>query len=265
MYKGHYVYSKELALTRPENTLRAAFCYCFFSDKEHYEKNIACLHEQERSYYNNLKFEKRMKSYLIGRFAAKQAIAHLTGEENINGILIQPGIFNQPIVVSDVSNLQVSITHCTDFGAALAFPEGHPMGIDIELVSAKQREALEGQVTDREKQQIGLWLSGYDEGLTLIWTAKEALSKVLKTGLMTPFDIFEISAMELSGRYVTCYYKNFPQYKAICFTLCDQYICSIAFPLKTELDLDPYALNLYFAYTNSPNKENTREFAAAEN
>jgi 4'-phosphopantetheinyl transferase len=95
-------------------------------------------------------------------------------------IFIQAGIFQQPVVVSGKHNLQVSITHCDDFGAALAFPETDPMGIDIERIGPAQRAALERQMTEAEKERMNFLPVAYDMGITLLWTAKEALSKVLK-------------------------------------------------------------------------------------
>jgi 4'-phosphopantetheinyl transferase len=250
--KSRNIHITELNLVRSRSNFKATLCCCYFSGETHYEGVIPYLHTHERNHFSTLKFQKRARSYLIGRFVAKQAVALLTGEENLANILIQPGIFNQPIVVSDRQNIQVSITHSEDFGAALAFPEAHPMGIDLEIINSKQRTALEGQATEWEKQQIVSLSILHDVGLTLLWTAKEALSKVLKTGLMTPFDIFEVSKIELYDHYIMCYYKNFPQYKVICFTI-SNYMCSIAYPLKTELHFNPYALKLNFTFIDFVN------------
>ncbi len=244
--KSRNVYMDELNLVRPENSFKASLCCCYFSHKIDYEKVIPYLHDQERSYYNTLKFKKRARSYLIGRFVAKQAVSALSSEENLTNVLIGSGIFNQPIVVSNRQNIKVSITHSEDFGAALAFPEAHPMGIDLEIINSQQREALEGQVTEWEKQQIISLPFAYDAGLTLSWTAKEALSKVMKTGLMTPFHVFSIVSMERSKHYIMCYFENFPQYKALCFPI-GKYMCAIVYPLKTELGFNPYKLVQYFS------------------
>lgn len=255
--KKRTIYIDELNLVRSESGFKAALCCCYFSGETDYKEVIPHLHIYERKFFSTLKFQKRARSYLIGRFAAKQAITRLSGEDNLANILIQSGVFNQPIVTSYKENIQVSITHCVDFGAALAFPEAHPMGIDLEIMNPKQRAALEGQVTDWEKQQIISLPILYDEGLTLLWTAKEALSKVLKTGLMIPFDVLEISKMELYDHYVMCYYKNFSQYKVICFTM-GNYMCSIAYPLKTELHFDLFSLKSNFTFLDSMNnKEKT--------
>jgi 4'-phosphopantetheinyl transferase len=244
----HYIYINRLDLVRPEETFKAALCFGFFIQMTDYEATIPYLHARERDYYNTLKFEKRIKSYLMGRFVAKQAVAALSGENNLSDIFIQPGIFTQPIVVSNQRNIQVSITHCDDFGAALAFPEAHPMGIDIEKIQLKNREALERQITESEKERINCLPASYNTGLTLLWTVKEALSKVLKTGLMTPFEVFEISKIELYDNYQISYFKNFAQYKAISFTIGNNYLCSMVHPFKTKLDFDIEALRVNFDF-----------------
>ncbi|TWH49315.1 4'-phosphopantetheinyl transferase superfamily protein [Sporomusa sp. KB1] len=240
------VYIGKLDLIREENIFKATLCCCFFSCKTDYGEIISHLHTQERNYYNTLKFEKRIRSYLIGRFVAKQAIAALTGEDKLTQIVIQSGVFTQPIVISNKQNIQVSITHCEDYGAALAFPEAHPMGIDLEKIDSSQNGVLAGQFTEFETTRIIPLVTPYETGLTLLWTAKEALSKVLKTGLMTPFEVFEISRIDLCNNFTMCYYKNFAQYKAISFTI-GNYMCSIVYPIKTELYVDIQSLRDYYA------------------
>jgi len=243
--KESSVYIEELRLIRSKNIYTAMLCCCYFPRKMDYEGVVPYLHTQELSYYNTLKYEKRIRSYLMGRFVAKKAVGALISEQNMTNIFIDHGIFNQPIVIANGKNIQVGISHCEDFGVALAFPETHPMGIDLEKINPHQRDALEGQVTEWEKRNIGCLPITYDMGLTLLWTAKEALSKVFKTGLMTPFDVFEICKIELCDYYIACYYKNFPQYKVISFTMND-YMCSIVHPLKTQLRFDIHSIKLKF-------------------
>lgn len=237
----------ELDLIRIEASFKATLCICFFRSMADYQEIIQYLHAQERNYYNTLKLEKRIRSYLMGRFAAKQAVAALISEGNLKNIFIKPGIFSQPIIVSNMQNIQVSITHCDDFGAALAFPEVHPMGIDLERICPNQSNALKRQITVEEEEKISSLPFSYETGLTLLWTVKEALSKVLKTGLTTPFKVFEISKAEPHDEYIICYYKNFGQYKAISFTI-GSYICSIIYPTKTKIYLDTHSINEKFAY-----------------
>jgi 4'-phosphopantetheinyl transferase len=247
------IYIEKLNLIRPNETFPAALCCCELSMLDLYETDVDFLHPQERKYYETLKFQKRIKSYLIGRLAAKKAIAALTETNDLSRILIQAGIFTQPIATCEnQSNVQVSISHCEDFGAAVAFPEAHPMGIDLEQINVKQNKVIEREVTESEITLVKRLPLPYEVMLTLLWTAKEALSKVLKTGLMTPFPIFEVDQIELRQDYMMSHYKNFAQYKAISFIL-GSCVCSITCPMKTEFMINIHSLKETFYLENFNN------------
>lgn len=235
-------YLAELILTRPEQVFKAYGCFCFYPLWEHYQGIITNLHPEERKYYDSLKFEKRIRSFLIGRYAAKKAVAALTGEASLAKILIQAGVFTQPIVtLPGHPNIQVSISHCDHLGTALAFPEAHPLGIDIEKIHLDKNDVLERQMTSAEIELIKTQPDSYESMLNVLWTAKEALSKVIKTGLMTPLKIYEINKMEYHDDYFMSYYKNFGQYKTISFKI-GNYICAIVHPMKTRLEMNIAAL-----------------------
>lgn len=248
---NRYIYLDELCLIRSGVILKATLCCCFFSSEKDYEDIVQCLHNKERDYYYTLQFEKRIKSYLMGRFVAKQAVAALTGDDLAN-ICIQSGIFTQPIVLSSKENIQVSITHSNNIGGAIAFLESHPMGIDIEKIDPDNNNTLERQITKAEKELISSCLLSYDIALCLLWTSKEAISKVLKTGLMTPFEIFEINRIEIQDKFIISYYKNFAQYKVISFVL-GKYLFSIAHPLRTEINFDIATLKRKFEFYSNMN------------
>jgi len=235
--KSGIVYIDELSLIRPETTLKATLCHYYLAGTTNYDELIQHLHIRERKDYNTLKFNKQVRSFLMGRMAAKQAVSALNNEKKLADIIIQAGIFAQPIVISSGKNIQVSITHCEDYGTAIAFPEVHPMGIDLEKIDPLKREVLAGEITAFENKMIVSAVIQYDAGLTLLWTVKEALAKVLKTGLMTPFEVFEISRINFCENFTICYFKNFAQYKAISFSI-GNYMCSIVHPLKTDLRID---------------------------
>lgn len=227
-----------LALQVSEGESRAWISFCRFCSPACFDEAASCLHPRELDYYNALRFERRKGSYLIGRYSAKKAISALSGGKKIRDIFIQPGIFNQPVAtVPTEKNIQVSISHCDNFGAALAFSEAYPMGVDIERTHAENADVLAGHMTGAEKEKINACCAAYEAGLTLAWTAKEALSKVLKTGLTAPFEIFEISKIENHGNYINCYFKNFGQYKVVSFDFYSM-ICSIAYPFRMELRHD---------------------------
>jgi len=231
------VYTDKLHLVRPEAIYNANLCLCSIPSVNNYAKLACYLHPEEQKYYSTLVFERRIRSYLFGRYVAKKAVADFSGEENLNEICIQSGIFTQPVVVSGKGNVQVSISHCNNLAAALAFPEVHPLAIDIEQIDHDKHGALQSQLSLAEQGLAKSCLPSYENALTLLWTAKEALSKVLKTGLMTPFLLFEISKIERHEHYVECLYRNFAQYKSFSFFAGDC-ICSIVHPMKTEIRFD---------------------------
>lgn len=237
------VYIDQLHLIRPDTTLKAALCGCVLTSVPEHESLIQYLHPRERTYCSRLRFKKRITSYVVGRFVAKNAVAALSGQQDLTNILIQHGIFSQPIVVSGGQNIQVSITHSEEFGAALAFPEEHPLGIDIEKIKSHTSEVLDNEMTPAERECIRSWPLSRETCLTLLWTAKEALSKILKTGLTTPFEILEIPKFELYDNYIVSYYRNFKQYKAVSFTI-GSYAWSVAHPVKTQLHFDIRRLKL---------------------
>lgn len=232
-----YTYVTNLILKRSEVTLPATISLGYFP--ETYQEIIKFLHHQEKEYLASLRFEKRRKSYLIGRYIAKMAISKLVKEECLQKISISSGVFNQPIVNYAMPNIQVSLTHSDNFSGAIAFLEGHPMGIDLELINndGHNIDALETYTTSKEKDLVDKLPYNYETKLTFLWTIKEALSKVLKTGLMTPFNLFQVNKIDLFPEYCLSYYQNFAQYKALTFIL-HNYVCSIAYPQKTELDFN---------------------------
>ncbi|WP_232773767.1 MULTISPECIES: 4'-phosphopantetheinyl transferase family protein [Brevibacillus] len=158
----------------------------------------------------------------------------MTGEDSLDRICIEQGIFHHPVAsLPNTTNVQVSITHCDDFAAAIAFSEELPMGIDMERISVDRNKVLETQMTVKESSLLSSLPYSYETTLTLFWTVKEALSKVLKTGLTTSFHIYEISQVEVRDEVVFSLFDNFPQYRTASYILGD-YVCSITYPKKTE-------------------------------
>ncbi|QDH19811.1 4'-phosphopantetheinyl transferase family protein [Saccharibacillus brassicae] len=217
-------------------SLKASICITRFVADSPFEEIVDYLQEEELSYYAGLQVEKRRKSFLLGRLCAKKAIQSYSDIENLKRILIRRGIFQQPIVVATLcSNVQVSITHSNDIGAAIAFSEGCSMGIDIEKIS-EESEVIESVLTQKERNLIQTLSMNSTAALYLMWTAKEALSKILKTGFTTPPQVFEIEKIHLHSSYASSEYTNFSQFKATSFQAGD-YIVSIVHPKRTLIDL----------------------------
>lgn len=198
------------------------------------------LHDAELQYLNQLIYERRKRSYTLGRLSAKLAITRLTPKTAANSIHIESGVFGFPIVkCNEIANTQVSITHSGPLGVSIAFAEKHPMGIDLEKIRPNNDKVILNQISETEKsllQEIGKYNL---EGFTSVWCAKEALSKILKTGMMLNFSYLEIDNVETHAKTIVYEFKNFGQYKALCYTN-EMYAIALVLPKKTSVNLDEF-------------------------
>lgn len=198
------------------------------------------LHNNEKNHADTLSFEKRRHSYLLGRICAKFALEPLVAPQETNNIYVDYGVFQFPVVKNvQNSNIQVSISHCDNIGLALAYPEEHPLGIDIEKVDDKIIETLDTQLTSKEKNLLTENNLFTPAGHTLLWTIKEGLSKIFRTGLMMDFKTLEIKSIELTKGIYESTYTHCGQYKALS-TVIGNYVCSVVLPAKTNVDLDVF-------------------------
>lgn len=188
------------------------------------------LHSKELKLFQSYKHDTKKLSYLLGKFSAKQAICSLTNLDKPETIFIDSGVFEFPIVrCSTIQNIQVSISHCNDTGISIAFPEEHPMGIDFEEINKDHAEALKDQLVSKELQLISNSFEDDTLGYTLLWTAKEALSKIFKTGLMMDFKVLEIDEIVQKDGIWESTFKNCGQYKAVSYHI-DNYVYSLVLP-----------------------------------
>jgi 4'-phosphopantetheinyl transferase EntD len=195
------------------------------------------LHPVERARYDLCKYARRKESYLLGRLSAKAALAELTGFNDAAELLIDTGVFNFPVVkCAALSNQQVSISHCEGISISVAFAEAHPMGIDIEQVTEKHQEVMRNQLTTKEVELLRRFQLDDIRGYTLIWSIKESLSKVIRTGLTIDFSLLEVNALSVKniGEYA-CTFSQFGQYQAVSCFLGD-YVVSITLPKKSSVN-----------------------------
>ncbi|MFS0873161.1 4'-phosphopantetheinyl transferase family protein [Paenibacillus xylanilyticus] len=211
---------------------------CCAKSAAEYQATIPLLHPNELAFYEGLHFERRITSYLAGRYAAKRAVAVSVQEEDLDRIWIDRGILHQPLVVHPAAlNLMVSISHCDELGAALVFQEALPMGLDVEQIRPARQAVLAAQMTEREREWIGAMTGAEALLMTLYWSAKEALSKVLKTGLAVPFEFLEITGLKQQGTAWVAAYTHFPQYRVAGWVV-GEHVFAIAYPKDCRLNLE---------------------------
>ncbi len=200
------------------------------------EHAATILHPEELAYFVPLPAERRRISYLLGRYAAKRALQPGLGNPAFADIRIAPGIFQNPVVCFPMSDpWQVSITHSEAMVCAVAFPAVHPMALDIESIDPERVATMASQCVEAELAEAARLGLEAPAAATLLWTAKEALSKTLHTGLTCPFALFEIQSLERIGE-CECrgLYKNLAQYRFHSW-ICGDSVLTLVLPKRTEI------------------------------
>lgn len=187
------------------------------------------LHPEERTTLTGV----AQHHYYLGRHAAKLAAFDFTGVAPAS-IRIRPGVFGQPVLsCPGHSNLQVSITHSDGSAMAVVFPESHPMAVDIEAIDGSR---FLPPVTPAEMRLMASLPYSTDEQQFLLWTAREALSKVLRTGFTTDLELFDVKSVERNGDFLISTFVHFMQYKAVSW-VAGNMACSLVLPQRSLVDM----------------------------
>lgn len=200
--------------------------------------SLQLFHRLEKKHYETIKYDRRKLNYILGRFSAKFAINTMIEIPCMQSINIGSGVFGFPIVrCVEAKNIQVSITHCGFIGMSIAFKESHPMGIDIERISFDKEKAILSQISQYELKLLAVFGINDISGYTALWCAKEALAKIIKTGMMLDFSFLEIETIEKEENTYVAKFKHFGQYKAMCH-INENYAISVVLPRKTMTNLE---------------------------
>ena len=232
-----------ITMRRKNKTFLSSFTFIEDCSKLRLTQVEFTLHPLEYQLYDSFSNNHRKINFILGRYCAKMALASLFEIKSLNQIYIDSGIFNQPIIKApNLPNIQVSISHDKLASIALAYPEEHPMGIDIESIDIDKTSAIEDYLTPHEIILINDFNHTHNLVVTIIWTAKESLSKVLKTGLTTSLSVLEIKSLELNNLgYFRCTFTNFYQYQTISIVHKDKVI-TLILPRNTEVELNTISL-----------------------
>lgn len=209
------------------------FVMCILSMREDYNKYINYLNKLEIKELSLITNEKCRKEFVLGKAVSKRAVMILTDNNKPKDLNIKHGVFRQPVLEGCVSNIQISISHCSEYVTAVAFEEYFPCGVDVEIIRFSNNELIEYNLTAKEKALLN---KGITEEYTVFWTAKEAISKVLKIGLTSELSLYEIEEYNYEEPYYRGKFKNFNQYEFVAASV-GNCILTLAMPKHSDIVL----------------------------
>ena len=116
-----------------------------------------------------------------------------------------------PMCSKKLFNLEASYSRRYPYILNVLFPNDCLIGVDIELETNMYNNSLNSLFTIKEIE-----LAQLISPLAL-WSAKEALSKFIKTGLLASIDVFEIESVIYKNGYYEVLFKKFPS--IICYVM----------------------------------------------
>lgn len=189
------------------------------------------LSENELKYFERFTIESRRHSFLLGRLASKIALAHFLGDANLRANEINIGVFLFPVVAK--GHALISISHSDQIGIAVAGDCEHPIAVDLEKIM--KSEAYIGLGFEKELELFTTIELDLNTKYTVLWSAREALGKALKTGLTVPLDVFAIQKIHHLEGCLQILFVNFLQYQVLTFH-CMGYVVSLACPKNSRTD-----------------------------
>lgn len=175
----------------------------------------------EKESLRGMRFPKRRREWLSGRWTAKQLLLHcaphLAGRR-LAEISIENQIHGNPVVFVRGQRLPgcLSLSHRENQAAAAYIADGDVfVGIDVEWIEERHSAFLQDYFTEKEIEWVTA-VAKPEQPLrtTLIWSAKEAALKSLQLGLAVDTHTVEVHPLEgelLQGWQPLNFCSNLPE------------------------------------------------------
>ena len=143
------------------------------------------LSRREREALSGLRYEKRRRDWLLGRWTAKSALAAwLDAPLGELEVIAAGDDVPEPFRRGEPAPAALSISHCGGRALAAVAQREAAVGCDLELVERRSPAFLREWLAPAERELVGRAAPGDDVLLAnLVWCAKEAAAKARRGGL----------------------------------------------------------------------------------
>jgi 4'-phosphopantetheinyl transferase len=195
---------------------------------------VAQLTQDEQLLLKSQKTPAARNSFCLGKIAAKTAVKCLLDREI--EFTIDHGIFGFPIVEPNHFGINISLAHTKHTGIAVCTSQKYPVGIDIEELSSSNNQIIMSTLT-----KVELGLSNHNNltetvFLHILWTAREALSKVIRTGFLVPMSLLSIKSVTPISKHFKIEFVNFSLFTGLVFCIGNHSVC-VVIPTMVSLDI----------------------------
>lgn len=165
-------------------------------------KDKVTLSPRELEIWQTLKSEKRKQEWFAGRIAARKAIQRhqkTTVKQQIEILRRESGAPFSP----QFPSATISISHSGEYAVAIAAAVS--VGIDIERIEKRPSSLLRSFFSEKEQSFLTAIRLQKELHYNLLWTAKEAVSKVIKKGGTLNFKHIEVqeNPVSINGKKTT--------------------------------------------------------------
>ena len=191
----------------------------------------AYLTLEEYAYYQTLAGKPRAIEWLMGRLVAKDAARAFHARKGAPEYLhpasfsLQTDEHGKPNVVGiEDETIHISLAHKDRYAIAVA--STFPVGIDLEKMEPRQQGFANMILNEAEKPFLAVLSEkfGEDTALTLMFSAKEAASKAIGTGLRPSPKFFKVLKVEHDTLWVQMQDRTIP----VAFFFEDPWIITLA-------------------------------------
>jgi len=152
---------------------------------------------------HSFRYTKRREEARLGRWTAKRTLALALGHDpddldQLRSLVIRNAADGAPevFVDGDPAGVRISMTDRADWAVCTVLDGATEIGVDLELVEHRSLGFVTDWFTAAEREFVLDRPDDHDLLANLIWSAKESVLKVLRTGLRRDTRSVEVTVLD---------------------------------------------------------------------